>query len=164
MVDDLRNIFIFQITFFNFNLQSTATQLTVNLQKIKIFSVSKNGIQWFLEFGPDSVAIAEFDLVEHKTITSQDIPLAAWQLLLSHVSKARFLGCSSGAIANHSKPRGNNGDEKGSTLQCGGSRLGHQQLKIDRFRRHLVPLVKFTIGHGFCVQTGYRHPLCSSYN
>ena len=83
MVDELRNIFIFQITFFNFNLQSTATQLTVNLQKIKIFSVSKNGIQWFLEFGPDSVAIAEFDLVEHKRITSQDIPLAAWQLLLS---------------------------------------------------------------------------------
>ena len=45
LADDLSNIFNFQIILFNFTLQSTATQLTFNLQKIMIFSVSYDGIQ-----------------------------------------------------------------------------------------------------------------------
>ena len=48
-----------------------------------IFSVSNDGIQWTLDFGPDSVTIAVNDLVQNVTISSQEIPLAAWQLLLS---------------------------------------------------------------------------------
>ena len=48
-----------------------------------IFSVSNDGIQWTLDFGPDSVTIAVFDLDQNITISSQEIPLAAWQLLLS---------------------------------------------------------------------------------
>ena len=48
-----------------------------------IFSVSSDGIQWTLDFGPDSVTIAVIDLVQNSTISSQEIPLAAWQLLLS---------------------------------------------------------------------------------
>ena len=48
-----------------------------------IFSVSNDGIQWTLDFGPDSVNIAVNDLVQNVTISSQEIPLAAWQLLLS---------------------------------------------------------------------------------
>ena len=48
-----------------------------------IFSVSNDGIQWTLGFGPDSVTIAVNDLVQNITISSQEIPLAAWQLLLS---------------------------------------------------------------------------------
>ena len=83
MADDLSNNFIFQINLFNFNLQSTATQLTFILQKIMIFSVSNDGIQWTLDFGPDSVTIAVIDLIQNITIRSQEIPLAAWQLLLS---------------------------------------------------------------------------------
>ena len=83
MADDLSYIFIFQIFLSNFNLQSTATQLTFNLQKIMIFSVSSDGIQWTLDFGPDSVTIAVNDLDQNLTISSQEIPLAAWQLLLS---------------------------------------------------------------------------------
>ena len=81
--DDLSDIFIFQIISFNFNLQSTATQLAFNLQKLLIFSVSNDGIQWTLNFNPDSVTIAVIDLVQNITISSQEIPLAAWQLLLS---------------------------------------------------------------------------------
>ena len=50
LADDLSDIFIFQIVSFNFNLQSTATQLTFNLQKTMIFSVSSDGIQWTLDF------------------------------------------------------------------------------------------------------------------
>ena len=48
-----------------------------------IFSVSSDGIQWTLDFGPDSVTIAVIDLDQNITISSQEIPLAAWQLLLS---------------------------------------------------------------------------------
>ena len=83
LADDLSIIFIFQIILLNFTLQSTATQLTFNLQKIMIFSVSSDGIQWTLHFGPDSVTIAVKDLDQNITISSQELPLAAWQLLLS---------------------------------------------------------------------------------
>ena len=48
-----------------------------------IFSVSNDGIQWILDFGPDSVTIAVNDLDQNITISSQEIPLAARQLLLS---------------------------------------------------------------------------------
>ena len=48
-----------------------------------IFSVSNDGIQWTLDFGPDSVTIAVNDLDQNIAISSQEIPLAAWQLLLS---------------------------------------------------------------------------------
>ena len=48
-----------------------------------IFSVCNDGIQWTLDFGPDSVTIAVIDLDQNITISSQEIPLAAWQLLLS---------------------------------------------------------------------------------
>ena len=48
-----------------------------------IFSVSNDGIQWTLDFGPDSVTIAINDLDQNITISSQEIPLAAWKLLLS---------------------------------------------------------------------------------
>ena len=48
-----------------------------------IFSVSNDGIQWTLDFGPDSVTIAVNDLDQNITISSQEIPLPAWQLLLS---------------------------------------------------------------------------------
>ena len=48
-----------------------------------IFSVSNDGIQWTLDFGPDSVTIAVNDLDQKITISSQEIPLAACQLPLS---------------------------------------------------------------------------------
>ena len=48
-----------------------------------IFSVSNDGIQRSLEFGPDSVTLTVKDLVHEMTISSQKNPLAAWSLLLS---------------------------------------------------------------------------------
>ena len=48
-----------------------------------IFLVSSDGIQWTLDFGPDSVTIAVNDLDQNLTINSQELPLAAWQMLLS---------------------------------------------------------------------------------
>ena len=48
-----------------------------------IFSISNDGIQWTLDFGPDSVNIEVIDRDQKITISSLEIPLAAWQLLLS---------------------------------------------------------------------------------
>ena len=48
-----------------------------------IFSVSSDGFQWTLDFAPDSVTIAVNDLAQNITISSQELTLAAWQLLLS---------------------------------------------------------------------------------
>ena len=47
-----------------------------------IFSVSNDGIQWTLDFGPDSVTISVNDLDQNITISSEEIPLVAWQLML----------------------------------------------------------------------------------
>ena len=47
-----------------------------------IFSVSTGGIEWSLDFGPDSVTLILKDLVQEETITCQETPLAAWSLLL----------------------------------------------------------------------------------
>ena len=58
-------------------------QLTAILEKTMIFSVSNDGIQWTLDFGPDSVTITVKSLDQNITIGSQEIPLAAWKLLLS---------------------------------------------------------------------------------
>ena len=71
MADNLSHIFIFQMILFNFNSQSTAQQYSANLQKIMIFSVSNDGIQWTLDFGPDSVTIVVNDLDQNILISSQ---------------------------------------------------------------------------------------------
>ena len=47
------------------------------------FTVSNNGTQWILDFGPDSVVLSVKDLDENITISSLEIPQAAWSLLLS---------------------------------------------------------------------------------
>ena len=46
------------------------------------FTVSNNGTQWILDFGPDSVVLSVKNLDENLTTTSLEIPLAAWSLLL----------------------------------------------------------------------------------
>ena len=48
-----------------------------------IFSFSNDGIEWPLDFGPDSVTLTVKDLIQEMTISSQETPLAAWSFLLS---------------------------------------------------------------------------------
>ena len=58
----------------------TTRSFTVNTMQ---FTVSNNGTQWTLDFGPDSAVLSVKDLDENLTISSLEIPLAAWLLLLS---------------------------------------------------------------------------------
>ena len=53
-----------------------------------IFLVSYDGIEWSLDFGPYSVTLTVKDLVQGMTISSQEILLAAWSLLLSQKQKS----------------------------------------------------------------------------
>ena len=55
-----------------------------------IFSVSNDGIQLTLDSRPDSVTIALNELDQNIAISSQEKPLAAWQVLLSQ--RQDFLG------------------------------------------------------------------------
>ena len=48
-----------------------------------IFSVPNEGIEWSLDFGPDSITLTVKDLVQEMIIYSQEFLLAAWSLLLS---------------------------------------------------------------------------------
>ena len=51
------------------------------------FTVSANGTQWTLDFGPDSVVLSVKDLDETLRISSLETPLAAWSLLQSQRQK-----------------------------------------------------------------------------
>ena len=68
-------LFIFQ-TF----LQLTTRSFTINTMH---FTVSNNETQWILDFAPDSVVLSVKGLDENLTISSLELPLAAWSLLLS---------------------------------------------------------------------------------
>ena len=48
-----------------------------------IFSVSNDGIDWSLHFGPHSMTLTVKDLVQEMTISSQENPPAAWSFLFS---------------------------------------------------------------------------------
>ena len=82
----LSKILIFQfITQLQSRVNSYSTYSQLTSQKIMIFSVSNDGIQWTFDFGPASATIAVNDLHQKITISSQEILLAAWQLLLSQM-------------------------------------------------------------------------------
>ena len=48
-----------------------------------IFAVSNEGFRWSLNFGPDSVVLTVKDLVREMTLSSREIRMPAWNLLLS---------------------------------------------------------------------------------
>ena len=74
------NINLLFASFFKTFLQLTTRSFTINTMQ---FTVSNNGTQWILDFTPDSVVLSVKDLDENLTISSLEIPLAAWSLLLS---------------------------------------------------------------------------------
>ena len=79
MVVLLQHKFTFRFIFQNFS-PTDNTSFTINTMQ---FTVSNNGTQWILDFTPDSVVLSLKDLDENLTISSLEIPLAAWSLLLS---------------------------------------------------------------------------------
>ena len=56
-----------------------------------IFSISNDGIEWSLDFEPDSVTLTVEDLVQEMTISSQKVPLAALGVSLFLSQRQQFL-------------------------------------------------------------------------
>ena len=73
MIDTVNQKFFCVLILYTFSLQWS------NI----IFSVSIQGIEWSLDFGPDSVPLTVKNLVQEKTINSQEVLLAAWKFSLS---------------------------------------------------------------------------------
>ena len=73
--DKFTFLFIFQ-TFFKLTTRS----FTMNTMQFTVFN---NGTQWILDFGPDSVVLSVKGRDENLTVSSLEIPLAAWSFLLS---------------------------------------------------------------------------------
>ena len=48
-----------------------------------IFSVSNERIHWSLDFGPNSVILIVKDVLQQKTLSSQELLPKAWNLFLS---------------------------------------------------------------------------------
>ena len=55
-------------------------QYTVKQHNI---SVSNGGFEWSPDFGPSSVTLTVKDFIQEETLSSQEISLTAWRLLLS---------------------------------------------------------------------------------
>ena len=75
----LQHKFNFLFIFQNFFILTTRS-FTMNTMQFTVFN---NGTQWILDCGPDSVVLSINGLDENLTISSLEIPLAAWSLLLS---------------------------------------------------------------------------------
>ena len=83
----LQHKFTFLLIFQTF-FKLTTRSFTIKTMQ---FTVSNNGTQWIFDFGPDSVVLSVKDLGENLTISSLEILLAAWSLLLSQ--RQKFLDC-----------------------------------------------------------------------
>ena len=119
------SLFIFQ-TF----PQLKTRPFTINTMQ---FTVSNNGTQWILDFGPDSVVLSVKDLDENLTISSLEIPLAACSLLLSQ--RLEFLSNHLPRVPITPNQQGTF-EKRRSTLQCWSTRYRHQGIRAFRFRRH----------------------------
>ena len=121
-----------------------------------IFSVSNDGIQWILDFGPDSVNIAVNDLDQNITISSQEILLAAWQLLLSQ--RQDFLNNHLARVPITPNQEGTMEMREEVLSSVGAQDLDTSSYQVSDLE-DIVQLGRFTIGHGCSVQTRHRHPL-----
>ena len=79
-----------------------------------IFSASNDGSECTLTFGPDSVTLTVRDHVQDMTVSSQEITLAAWSLLLSQ----RLFEQPSSASSNYPQAVRDNDDEGRSAPKC----------------------------------------------
>ena len=125
-----------------------------------IFSVSNDGIQWTLDFGPDSVTTAINDLDQKSTISSQEIPLAAWQLLLSQMQD--FLDLPRVPITENQEGTMEMRDEVLSSV-------GAQDLDTSSYQVSDLEDIEFNwensqLDMDAVFRPGNRHPLFSNNN
>ena len=92
----LQHKFIFLFIFQTF-LQLTTRSFTINTMQ---FTVSNNGTQWFLDFGPNSVVLSVKDLDENLTINSLEI--SAGSMVFVAIPKTRIFEQSPASSSHNS--------------------------------------------------------------
>ena len=135
-------------------------QLVVAAVSVMIFSVSNDGIQWTLDFGPGSVTTAVNDRDQNITISSQEKLLTAWQLLLSQ--RQDFLNNHLARVPITTNQEGTMEMSEEVLSSVGAQDLDTSSYQVSDLQRHRVQLGVFTVGHGFSIQTRHRHPLFSN--
>ena len=123
LAGDLSNIFSFQIFFIQFqstvNRYSTYNQLTENHDLLSLQRRNPVDCRFCTRL---CYYCSKWSRPKYNNQTIRSTPC---RLAIGVVSKTRLFEQSSSASANYSQPRGNNGDERRSTLQCGSSIPGH---------------------------------------
>ena len=94
-----------------------------------IFSVSNDGFEWSLDFALESLTLTVKDLVQKMTISSQEVPLAAWSLLFSQKRQQFSNNHLAQVPANNPKPARNTWTEERNTFKCKCTRrFGHKRV------------------------------------
>ena len=135
-----------------------------------IFSVSKDGIQWTLDFGPDSVTIAVNDLHQNISISSLEIPLAAWQLLLSqrqdflnnHPERVPITPNEDGTMEMRDEVLSSVGAQDLDTRSYQVSDLEDIEFNCENSQLEMDAVSRPGIGTPFCVGRRGRQGECSS--
>ena len=138
-----KNYFLF---IFHTFLQLTTRSFTIITMH---FTVVDNGTQWILDFDPDSVVLSVKDLDENFTISSLEVPLAAWSSLLSQ--RQKFLNNHLPQVTITPT------QQRRSTLQCWSTKYRHEGIRAVRSRRHWIQLGRSCSGYGQCL------PICKWY-
>ena len=121
-----------------------------------IFSVSDDGNEWSLHFGPDSITLTVLDLTKEMTIRSQKIPLTAWSLLLSprqEYSNKRLAGVP---LTPNQAGKMEMGNEIHSSV---GVQDGHKRVSGVRSGEYRVLLGISWLKHGCNFPTTHKYSL-----
>ena len=117
------------------------------------FTVSNNGTQWTLDFGPDSVVLNVKQLDEYLIISSLENPLSAWSLLLSQRKEFLDNHLPRVPIAPNQQGTFEMREEALSSVGAQETRYRHAGIRAIRSRRHLVQLGTSFTGYGQCSST-----------
>ena len=126
LAEDLSNFFSFQIILFNFTPQSTSqmystySQLTQNHHDL--LSLQRRNPVDSRFWSRLCYYCSKWSRPKYNNQLTRETPSS---LAIALISKTRLFEQSSSASSSYSQPRRNNWNERRSTLQCRGSRLGH---------------------------------------
>ena len=126
-------------------LQLTTHSFTINTME---FTVSNNGTQWVLDFGPDSVVLSVKDLDENLTIGFLEFLLAAWSLLRSQ--RQEFLNNHLPRVPITPKQQGTFEMRERSTLQRWSTRYRHEGIQAIGSKKHWIQLGRSCSGCRQC--------------
>ena len=115
LVDAVKEKFIIKFVLYTFSLQWS------NI----FFSVSNDGCEWSVDFGPDTVTLTVRNIFHEKSNFPRE---ASGSLKLVVVSTTRLLEQPSSASSNYPQPKRDYGDGEESVLKWRCTKYGHKRV------------------------------------